>query len=352
MYPLGDGLFAPRNHWYVAAWSSEVGRQPFGRWILNEPVAFYRTEAGEAVAIQDRCPHRHFPLSKSRLVGDDIECGYHGLTFDRHGHCVRIPSETATPTAFSIRTYPLVERWNWLWIWPGDPELADESLIPDHDELDITNGEFETLGDIYYPVPGRYMLMHDNLLDLTHLGFLHQSTIASDGLADAREIRDAGEGWISSRREMSSVQCPLFFAETFEYSGAVDRAFGMKSYLPALHSGFDVFSRPADAASRAGEPLGMIRVHHAITPGRLHDAHYFFAFGRNFAREDAAFGAGMIEGLRVTLEEDMSATREIEALLQNLDSIPDEKLLRSDAHCVEGRRIFERLIRAERDDAA
>ena len=349
MYPLADGLFAPRNHWYVAAWSSEVGREPFGRWILNEPVAFYRTEAGEAVAIQDRCPHRHFPLSKSRLVGDDIECGYHGLTFDRRGHCVRIPSETAAPKAFSIKAYPLVERWNWLWIWPGDPDLADESLIPDHDELDITNGRFETLGDIYYPVPGRYMLMHDNLLDLTHLGFLHQSTIASDGLADAREIRDAGEGWISSRREMSGVQCPLFFADTFEYSGAVDRAFGMKSYLPALHSGFDVFSRPANALSRAGEPLGMIRVHHAITPGRLHDAHYFFAFGRNFARDDAGFGAAMIEGLRVTLEEDMSATREIEALLQNLDAIPDEKLLRTDAHCVEGRRIFERLIRAELD---
>ncbi len=352
MYPLAEGMFAPRNHWYIAAWSSEIGREPFGRWLLNEPVAFYRTADGEAVAVQDRCPHRHFPLSKSRLVGDDIECGYHGLTFNRHGRCVRIPSERGVSQAFDIRSYPVVERWQWVWIWPGDPALADPALIPDHDELGITAGSFETIGDIYYPVPGRYMLMHDNLLDLTHLAFLHRSTIASDGLSDAAEIRDQGAGWISSRRALSNVACPLYFQQTFAYAGQVDRAFGMKSFLPCLHSGFDEFRRPQSDPDDAGGELGTIRVHHAITPGRLHDAHYCFAFGRNFAQGDAAFGEAMVSGLRVTLEEDMTATREIEQLLQGYDVVPDELLLRSDAHCVDGRRRFEALIRAEQGSAA
>ncbi len=352
MYPLPEGMFAPRNQWYVAAWSSEVGRTPLGRWILGEPVAFYRSTAGEAIAVQGRCPHRHFPLYESRVVGDDIECGYHGLRFDRHGQCVRIPTEARATTAYNIKAYPLVERWQWLWIWPGDPALADPAAIPDHDALGITSGDFETLGDVYYPVPGRYTLMHDNLLDLTHLGFLHQSTIASGGVEQAVEQRDEGDGWISSRRALPEVECPPYFADVFGYHGRVDRAFGMTSYLPALHSGFDEFRK---TGAQVGDPdgtLGSIRVHHAITPGRRHDAHYFFAFGRDFAQTDRAFGTAMMDGIRVTLEEDMTATRAIESMLQELDDMPGELLLRSDAHCVHGRRLLAALIAAEQDSKA
>lgn len=347
MYPLPEGMFAPRNQWYVAAWSSEVTREPMGRWILGEPVALYRTRAGEAVAVYGRCPHRHFPLGESCVVGDNIECGYHGITFDRHGRCVRVPTEQSAPAVYNIRAYPLEERWNWLWIWPGDPGLADPALIPDHAELGITGESVDMVGDIYYPVPGRYMLMHDNLLDLTHLGYLHKSTIASDDIAAAKEIRDSGPGWIRSRRTMRDVACPELFGQLFGHDGNVDRAFGMTSYLPCLHAGFDEFRHVTDDPARPGEELGTLRVFHAITPGRRHDAHYFFAFGRNFARNNPELDLAMTGGLSVTLEEDMSATREIESMLAGYDTVPDELLLRSDAHCVQGRAMIADMIAAE-----
>jgi phenylpropionate dioxygenase-like ring-hydroxylating dioxygenase large terminal subunit len=346
MYPLPDKLFAPRNQWYVAAWSSEVTRTPMERWILNQPVAFYRTEAGEAVAVGGRCPHRHFPLGKSRLAGDDIECLYHGITFDRSGKCVKIPTQVQIPNVCRIPSYPLVERWQWLWIWPGDPDKADPTLIPDHHELGLTDPGYAAVGGVYYPVPGRYTLMHDNLLDLSHLGYLHRSTIASDGIAEAPEVRDEGPGWLRSTRNMKDVACPPLIGQLLNHSGRVDRAFGMKWHMPALHAGFDHFHEVGEEFG-TGRQIGAFRVFHAITPGKSHDAHYFFALARTFARDDVALGEAFINGLRETLEEDMLATREIETMIASLPEMPQELLVRGDAHCVRGRKLLENMIRAE-----
>jgi phenylpropionate dioxygenase-like ring-hydroxylating dioxygenase large terminal subunit len=346
MYPLSEGMFAPRNQWYIAAWGKDVTRTPMERWILNQPVAFYRTENGEAVAVGGRCPHRHFPLGKGRLVGDNLECLYHGITFDRTGKCVKIPTQAQIPAVCKIPSYPLVERWEWLWIWPGDPDKADPALIPDHHELGLLDPNYAATGGVYYPVPGRYTLMHDNLLDLSHLGFLHKSTIASDGIAEAEEICDEGTGWLRSTRKMPNVSCPPIFAQFLNHSGPVDRAFGMKWHLPSLHAGFDNFHEVSKTPC-AGKLIGAIKVFHAITPGKLHDAHYFFGIARTFARDDASIGEAFINGLRVTLEEDMLATREIETQIAAHASLPQEILVRGDAHCVRGRRLLEGLIKSE-----
>jgi phenylpropionate dioxygenase-like ring-hydroxylating dioxygenase large terminal subunit len=346
MYPLDESMYAPRNQWYVAAWSREVTREPMERWILNEPVAFYRTEAGEAVAIGGRCPHRHFPLGRSRVVGDAIECGYHGITFNRHGHCIKIPTQPQIPAACRVPSYPLVEKWRWLWIWPGDPEKADPALIPDHHELGVEHPDFAAVGDVYYPVPGHYVLMHDNLLDLSHLAYLHKTTIASDGIAEAREERDEGVGWLRSTRNMPNVDCAPIFAEFLNHSGKVDRAFGMKWFLPGIHAGFDHFHEVA-ADPCTGRFLGGIRICHAITPGRLNDAHYFFGMARSFAKDDPSVGEAFIKGLGITLDEDVAATRHIQSMVDTLAELPPEILVRGDANCVRGRRMLAALIRME-----
>ena len=80
MYPLAEGMFAPKNQWYVVAWSDEVTREPIERFILDEPIALYRKRDGSPVALHGRCPHRSFPLGRSRVVDDNIQCGYHGIT--------------------------------------------------------------------------------------------------------------------------------------------------------------------------------------------------------------------------------------------------------------------------------
>jgi len=119
-----------RNAWYVAAFTSEVGRDPLPRTLLNDKIAMYRTEDGTPVALEDRCCHRGLPLSMGQCVGDNLQCGYHGLQFDQSGQCVLVPGQANIPPRSVVRSYPLVERLNWVWIWMGEPAKADENLIP------------------------------------------------------------------------------------------------------------------------------------------------------------------------------------------------------------------------------
>jgi len=129
-----------KNYWYVAASAPEIGRKPFRRIIMSEPVVFYRTVDGTPVALEDRCPHRRLPLSMGKLISDDVlQCHYHGLRFDRTGACVRVPGQDLIPATARIKAYPVVERYNWLWIWMGDPALADPATIPDYHWFDDPN---------------------------------------------------------------------------------------------------------------------------------------------------------------------------------------------------------------------
>src|SRR4029450_2748036 len=85
------------NGWYLGAFSDEVGRTLLQRWILNRPVCFYRLSDGSANAIEDRCPHRRYPLSLGRLDGDVIECNYHGYRIDGSGVCVGVAEQPDVP---------------------------------------------------------------------------------------------------------------------------------------------------------------------------------------------------------------------------------------------------------------
>src|ERR1700733_8238718 len=120
-----------RNYWDVAAAAPEIGRNPLGRGLLTEPVLFFRTEDRPPVAFEDRCAPRPLPLSMGKLVGDRLQCHYHGLQYDRAGRCVRIPGQEHIPPDAKVKTYPVVERHRWLWIWMGDPALADPGKIAD-----------------------------------------------------------------------------------------------------------------------------------------------------------------------------------------------------------------------------
>lgn len=348
MYPLAEGMFAPRNQWYVAGLADEVTRQPSERWILGEPVALYRTQEGRAVALGGRCPHRHFPLGKSGVVGDNIECGYHGLQFRPDGTAAMIPSQTAVPTACRVKAYPMIEKWKFLWIWPGDPESADEALLPDHAELGLDDPDFELCGTAGYAVPARYMLMHDNLFDLTHLNVLHRGSIAGGDLAATKEERLTEGNTLRSLRRFKNVDLPPFFAPLMNYRGKCDRDVMIKFYLPSLHYFYDRFSR-AEGEPDEGAHVGEIKGYHCITPATKNSTHYFFVLSRDFGKGDADFGGMLLANLRPTLEEDVFATTEIEKMIGGLGCVPPEILLRSDTTCGHGRKLFEKAINLERD---
>ena len=197
-----------KNYWYVAAWDHEVGREPTARMILGEPIVMYRTEDGRAVAFEDRCCHRRAPLSFGRVTGDNLQCGYHGMVYGPDGKVIAIPGQTQIPPGSAVRTYPLVERWQFLWIWMGDPAEADESEIPElhwHDDPDWTY-----VGG-YLQVDAHYQLLVDNLLDLTHETFLHASTIGNEHVANtplAKVERDTLEGVKGTALERVSRDLP------------------------------------------------------------------------------------------------------------------------------------------------
>ena len=348
MYPLSDGLFASKNQWYIVAWSDEVNREPMERWVLDEPVVLYRKETGEAVALEGRCPHRSFPLGKSRVVGDNIQCGYHGITFHPDGSCAAIPTQQAIPKACGIKSYPLVEQWKWLWIWMGDPALADASLIPTEDELGLSASDhlMETGG--YTLVAGRYMLLHDNLFDLTHIGYLHLPSIgAGGGEQDTVPETKTGTNWISSTYTQRDVEIPQHFSKMLDYTGKVDRVQGLKLFLPCLHMGGTQIFLPRSEEGAQGKLLGSLRVYHGITPATRHSSHYFFSIGQSWS-DDPAVSRQMFENnRRTTGREDAMATEYIEEMIQRNQGRVSEVLLKADIACVMGRRMFERMIRDE-----
>lgn len=160
-----------QNNWYMIAWADEVGTAPFSRTALDVPILIYRdAENGNPVALMDRCPHRFAPLSMGTVQAGHIRCGYHGLEFDKAGRCVKSPFTKTPPAAAKVRAFPLVEQDDVLWIWMGDPALADPSTIvrlPHHVDPDwrCVRGLTTAQAD--------YRLLSDNLMDLTHIAFLH-----------------------------------------------------------------------------------------------------------------------------------------------------------------------------------
>lgn len=171
------------NAWYMAGWVSELDAELSTVKILKHSIVLYRTEAGRWVAFEDLCPHKLVPLSFGKRVGDCLRCNYHGLKFAEDGRCVEIPGQSVVPPAVRVRTYPVVEKHGGVWIWMGAPERADESAVP------AIIGE----GDAGYRVfsasieiDGSAQLLWDNLMDLTHIPFLHfDSLVAGDQAAAA-----------------------------------------------------------------------------------------------------------------------------------------------------------------------
>lgn len=342
MYPFTTGSFAVRNGWYVAAFTHEIGEALLARTILNQPVVLYRKQDGQAVAVCGRCPHRHFPLGKSCRKGDGIVCGYHGIAFGPDGQCTDIPSQSFTPRSYHIPSYPLVEHGLWAWIWMGDAHKADPALLPDLEAIGLTAPGMTARALFVEHVKGRAQLLNDNLLDLTHLAFLHGSSIGTLDNAATPEDLVKRPGFLGSRRHMRDAEAPPVVAHMGHDLARIDRVSGMDFHLPGFHAGIDESRFPQDH-ERAGEAFASSRVYHAVTPETPHSCTYFFAM----ATTDASAIDIMEEYLRPVIAEDKFATEEIEAMLAVVGENPEELLLKSDRNAVEGRRMLQAMMDAE-----
>lgn len=344
MWPLKSGYDYPRDQWYVAGWSHELNNdKPVERWILGEPVALYRDTEGKALALEGRCPHRNYPLAKSIIRGDALQCGYHGFTFGPDGRCVRIPSQEAIPSVCKVKAFPLVEKWQWLWIWMGDPAKADPALIPDHDEMRLTSPGWVAVPALDRVLKCRPQLLHENLTDISHLAFLHAGTIGTEAIAATKVEVTQTDRYLRGARFIPDETLTGFFSEVLDYSGPVERLVLIDFYAPSVHVALESFRKPG------GEVLGEFRVHHAVTPASPSSTNYFFAWSRSFAIEDEGLTDTMNTVFAGAIQQDVDATEDIEHMVSQMET-PTELLVRADDHSIRARRWIEQMIDAEQKD--
>lgn len=269
-----------RNYWYVAAWSGDVGHTLLSRVLLGDPVVIYRREDGGVVALEDRCPHRNLPLSEGRLDGDRIECGYHGLIFDETGKCRHVPGSDEAPDWACVRCYPTLERQGWILVWMGDPDKADPTSAPEF-AVRRDDADWLTVSGYTYAMCG-YRLVLDNLLDLSHLAYVHSSTTGNRALAEEAQIAaEVDEDRVRVTRWMEGVQAAQAFTDYAGYGGAIDRWQGSEFMPPSyihVNSGSAVAGQGVPPEGRMSEQgrWGFI-VYHGLTPETERTTHQFWS---------------------------------------------------------------------------
>ena len=301
-----------RDSWYVAGWSADFTARLTPLRILDEPVVIFRTEAGKAAALEDACPHRKLPLSKGRLIGETVECGYHGLTFDCSGACVRAPTQEGPPPAgVRVRSYPVEDRWGLLWIWMGDAEDADPDRI-----IDIPNFDNPAWGR----TPGgsmdiacHYLYVIDNLLDPSHVAWVHVSSFAGAGTGNLPlDIEKLDDGVIVSRWVMESPP-PPYYAPILPFSGNCDRKQHYECRLPSIAINMSVYTRAGAGGDDANLPDdAFLNIsYNFMTPVDADNTRYFWFQHRNSDPDNAEISQQMFEGAKTAFIEDRDILVEV-----------------------------------------
>lgn len=292
-----------RNCWYVAGLSGELTRALSSRRFLGVDVALYRTQAGEPVAVRNRCPHRSFPLAKGRLDGDELMCGYHGMRFDPSGRCVKMPAMPLVPTNAQVRSFPIVERAPLVWIWMGDPDHADPALIPDTSWL--ASPAWKSVGGAFH-MKADYVSMHENLLDQTHFPFLHPGAIGTPEYARSKlDVRQEGDVVIIDRALKNSPPPDVYGVPTGLTGKPVDRYSEARFASPGLHV---AFARIVDNHDAGGAPRTYrFNITHAFTPETNGSIHYWWFNSRDSNLDDPGADAYLREASSKAYLEDVDA---------------------------------------------
>ena len=346
-----------RDCWYVAAWDYELkAAELVSRTIINEPVVIYRASDGDLVAMEDRCCHRFAPLSKGRLEGDDLRCMYHGLKFDRTGACNEIPGQDMIPRTARVRTYPVIERHSWIWVWMGDPAKADPKLIPAAVGLDDPDW---TLRSGYLDYEAYYELINDNLTDFTHLSYVHANSFgATEEFAKTRPTVERLDRGLRIWRWTFNGMKPDGTARI--HRRAVGENWQSYDFLaPGVFLMHNAIC-PDGTAERFGggvpdfsqvEVLTENFTSQAVTPMTDKTSRYFFSWGPRSGEGSDEIADGMMQVAHVAFNEDKVM---IEAQQRVIDLDPGRKevLTSADVGPTQMRSVMQQLIKRETSAAA
>ena len=335
------------NEWYVAALADEVGRGLLKRRVLGRNLVLFRTQDGQAVALDDRCAHRSLPLSAGTLDGDTIVCGYHGFRYDSQGDCVQIPSQSICPKGIGVRRYPLVEYGPLLWVWMGDADSADVARVPHQPWLAAGNW-YRSQG--YLPLRASYVGLHENLMDLTHLSFLHARTFGTPDYAAAPYEVTVEDARFMLRRNVVPTRLPPVWAKTTGIAhDAAARVATSEFVSPGLHL---VTAQFYDSTlPESSRPLYTTKTAHIPTPESQHSTHYFIVHGRDFALDQPDVTSFMHEQLFQAFSEDVRGLEGVEQALAEAGDEAYEISVASDRGAVAMRKYLKRRSDAEHQAA-
>ena len=339
-----------RNAWYVASFARDLGASPLAATILGDEVVLWRGADGQPRALEDLCPHRFLPLSKGRIRGDNLQCGYHGLTFDGGGGCVGAPTQDAPPAKCAVRAYPVAERMGLVWIWMGDPERADESEIYDlpeyhQDDWAVAHGDA-------LDVTANYLLLCDNLCDPTHVNYVHPSTLGNPDEINA-PVTHRETSWGVLTERLTSDSAPTGFIRAVNNDDS--RVDMWQRYLMHAPSTSIIDFGGAAAGTGGFEGGGEQRVQifscHFMTPITENRTIDRWLHVRDFDIGDDGVGERISEQFRIAFAEDKEI---LEAIQQQEDRHSGRGKIGLDLDASAGlfRRMIDRTIRAEARMAA
>ena len=303
------------NEWYVAGFAWELGDAPLARTLLNRHVVLFKTSQGKVAALEDRCCHRSLPLSCGKIEGQGLRCGYHGLLFDAQGICIDIPGQDRIPSKCRVQSFPLVERDQILWIWIG----ADADAQPDHEPPAYpwhADARYEFRGGSYhYDAP--YQLIHDNLLDLSHLGYVHLRTIGGNPSThmEAQMKVEGTDRTVRVVRHMRNSIPPRTYAEAWPFAGTIDRWQEIEfdiNHLRIWTGAVDANTESLDNPNRDGFHM---RGFHGVTPETNTTTHYFWTMATNLPPSGISNMELVYDQTALTFDEDKVV---IEAQYNNL----------------------------------
>jgi phenylpropionate dioxygenase-like ring-hydroxylating dioxygenase large terminal subunit len=271
-----------RNVWYLAGWSDELADGILARRIVDRPMALFRDSGGAVKAVADRCPHRFAPLSRGEKQGDALVCPYHGLTFDGSGTCIRNPYSDKIPSAARIDSWACHERHGMIWLWGGAPDRADPALIPDFAMVEDNDHTRVVRGYTLLEAP--YQFGTDNLMDLSHIEFVHKGSFAGNGVifAGQHEMLEDG-GTLRSNWWMPNIPAPSHTFGIYPPDMQTDHWLDMRWNAPAsMH--LEIGSCPAGGERSTGV---IAQQCHILTPASATTTHYFWATTRHHDLDSA-----------------------------------------------------------------
>ena len=310
-----------KNSWYVAGWSKDYQKELRAQMLLGERIVFYRQADGKPVALEDACPHRKLPLSQGRLQKNKVVCGYHGLTFDCTGACVEAPTQRGNiPKRAVVKSYPVVDRYRLLWIWMGDPEKAKPDDIFEIENFD--NPEWGYTDGGVLPIECNYLWVVDNLLDPSHVAWVHVTSFAGSGTDDQPlDLEKTENGVIVSRWIYDQPPSP-YYKDLVKFEGNCDRKQHYEMCIPGIALNKSVYTPPGTGGPNKPEvDKTYVNIsYNFMTPVDERNTMYIWFQHRNTDPEDKSISEKMNAGARVAFLEDKDILEAVQIGIEDMDT--------------------------------